>query len=295
MRLHLRVLCTRCALSRETLPQDVMNGVMDLHHKLMRKLLVQHGGYESDTEGDSFIVAFATPWDALAFAQVRRTCAQLEGGTRALDAGVRQIRLNMNVTAAPASLANHRRCIAAHEPPLPPVAPAMSLARRTYSVALSRCPGQKSCCSARKPGCWWHRWVASSWRGANSCPSRSCPKDRRVRPRSVPQVPEMHPHSKPCVCALDAHNCSALCRRASSTWLSCGAGPTRTLRARTLVGLAGGRSPSGFPAAQRACRTGGWCLPLQRHRSVTTWFTSPCCCAPTDEAPQGRPSWRKHV
>ncbi len=81
----LRVLCTRCVVSRETLPQDVMNGVMDLHHKLMRKLLVQHGGYESDTEGDSFIVAFATPWDALAFAQVRQTRAQLEGGTRALD------------------------------------------------------------------------------------------------------------------------------------------------------------------------------------------------------------------
>ncbi len=73
------------AVSRETLPTDVMNGVMDLHHKLMRKLLVQHGGYESDTEGDSFIVAFATPWDALAFAQVRHAHAQ-EGGNRALDA-----------------------------------------------------------------------------------------------------------------------------------------------------------------------------------------------------------------
>ncbi len=48
-----------------------MNQVLDMHHKLMRKVLLQHGGYESDTEGDSFIVAFASPWDALAFAQVR--------------------------------------------------------------------------------------------------------------------------------------------------------------------------------------------------------------------------------
>ncbi len=48
-----------------------MNAVMDLHHKLVRKLLDQHGGYESDTEGDSFIVAFASPWGALAFAEVR--------------------------------------------------------------------------------------------------------------------------------------------------------------------------------------------------------------------------------
>ncbi len=56
---------------RETLPQELMNQVLDMHHKLMRKVLLQHGGYESDTEGDSFIVAFASPWDALAFAQVR--------------------------------------------------------------------------------------------------------------------------------------------------------------------------------------------------------------------------------
>ncbi len=48
-----------------------MNEVMDLHNTLARELLDYSGGHEADTEGDSFIVAFASPWDALEFAQVR--------------------------------------------------------------------------------------------------------------------------------------------------------------------------------------------------------------------------------
>ncbi len=47
-----------------------MNEALDLHHKLVRKLLHQHAGHEADTEGDSFIIAFSTPWDALGFGQV---------------------------------------------------------------------------------------------------------------------------------------------------------------------------------------------------------------------------------
>lgn len=31
---------------------------MALHHQVVRRLLLQHAGYESATEGDSFILAF---------------------------------------------------------------------------------------------------------------------------------------------------------------------------------------------------------------------------------------------
>ncbi|KAJ9533873.1 hypothetical protein QJQ45_026962 [Haematococcus lacustris] len=57
------------AVSRETLSQDNMNAAVELHHSLVRKLLVQHHGYESATEGDAFILAFHTPSDALRWAQ----------------------------------------------------------------------------------------------------------------------------------------------------------------------------------------------------------------------------------
>ncbi|KAL6754411.1 nucleotide cyclase [Haematococcus lacustris] len=53
----------------ETLSQDDMNAAVELHHSLVRKLLVQHHGYESATEGDAFILAFHTPSDALHWAQ----------------------------------------------------------------------------------------------------------------------------------------------------------------------------------------------------------------------------------
>ncbi|KAJ9532985.1 hypothetical protein QJQ45_018084 [Haematococcus lacustris] len=54
---------------QETLSQDDMNAAVELHHSLVRKLLVQHHGYESATEGDAFILAFHTPSDALHWAQ----------------------------------------------------------------------------------------------------------------------------------------------------------------------------------------------------------------------------------
>lgn len=44
-----------------------MNAAIDLHHRLIRDLLRHHFGYESATEGDSFIAAFHTPSDAVAF------------------------------------------------------------------------------------------------------------------------------------------------------------------------------------------------------------------------------------
>ncbi|KAL6747219.1 hypothetical protein V8C86DRAFT_3148514 [Haematococcus lacustris] len=53
----------------ETLTQDNMNAAVELHHGLVRKLLVQHNGYESATEGDAFILAFHTPSHALHWAQ----------------------------------------------------------------------------------------------------------------------------------------------------------------------------------------------------------------------------------
>ncbi|GFH28985.1 guanylate cyclase domain-containing protein, partial [Haematococcus lacustris] len=56
-------------LWKETLTQDNMNAAVELHHGLVRKLLVQHNGYESATEGDAFILAFHTPSHALHWAQ----------------------------------------------------------------------------------------------------------------------------------------------------------------------------------------------------------------------------------
>ncbi len=55
---------------RESLAQEVMDVALGLHHALARQLLAKHGGFESATEGDSFILAFHTPADALGFAQV---------------------------------------------------------------------------------------------------------------------------------------------------------------------------------------------------------------------------------
>ncbi len=48
-----------------------MNRALELHHRLVRSLLDGHAGYESATEGDSFILAFHTPLDAVRLAQVR--------------------------------------------------------------------------------------------------------------------------------------------------------------------------------------------------------------------------------
>ncbi|GFR40153.1 hypothetical protein Agub_g709 [Astrephomene gubernaculifera] len=52
----------------EALPAEVMQAALQLHDGLIRRLLARHGGYESATEGDSFIAAFPTPLAALRFA-----------------------------------------------------------------------------------------------------------------------------------------------------------------------------------------------------------------------------------
>ncbi|KAG2431809.1 hypothetical protein HXX76_009304 [Chlamydomonas incerta] len=52
----------------EGLPVAVMDVVLKLHHGIIRAVLSEHDGYESATEGDSFILAFATPQSAIDFA-----------------------------------------------------------------------------------------------------------------------------------------------------------------------------------------------------------------------------------
>ncbi|GLC40308.1 hypothetical protein PLESTM_001047100 [Pleodorina starrii] len=52
----------------ESLQAEVMDAAVKLHHRTIRELLVRHAGYESATEGDSFILAFHRPDRALAFA-----------------------------------------------------------------------------------------------------------------------------------------------------------------------------------------------------------------------------------
>ncbi|GLI68045.1 hypothetical protein VaNZ11_012368 [Volvox africanus] len=52
----------------EILPSNVMDRAIKEHHTCLRKLLLKHSGYESATEGDSFLLAFHCPEDALLFA-----------------------------------------------------------------------------------------------------------------------------------------------------------------------------------------------------------------------------------
>jgi hypothetical protein len=51
----------------ETQSQAVMDVVIKLHHHAIREQLLKHHGYESTTEGDSFILAFHTARDAALF------------------------------------------------------------------------------------------------------------------------------------------------------------------------------------------------------------------------------------
>ncbi|EFJ45840.1 hypothetical protein VOLCADRAFT_118195 [Volvox carteri f. nagariensis] len=52
----------------ESLPEEVMDQALKLHHACLRALLQRFNGYESATEGDSFILAFHYPADAAKFA-----------------------------------------------------------------------------------------------------------------------------------------------------------------------------------------------------------------------------------
>eukprot|EP00198_Chlamydomonas_reinhardtii_P000610 XP_001689945.1 predicted protein [Chlamydomonas reinhardtii] len=52
----------------EELPELLMNEALRIHHTTLRRVLVRHRGYESATEGDSFVLAFFDPHSALAFA-----------------------------------------------------------------------------------------------------------------------------------------------------------------------------------------------------------------------------------
>ncbi|GIL94168.1 hypothetical protein Vretimale_332, partial [Volvox reticuliferus] len=53
----------------EAFPGDVMQAALQMHDAIARKTLTRHRGYESATEGDSFIVAFPSALTALRFAQ----------------------------------------------------------------------------------------------------------------------------------------------------------------------------------------------------------------------------------
>ncbi len=64
---------------RETLPAETMNKALNLHNKLVHELLSKHNGHEAATEGDSVTAAFGSPWDALAFAQVRTVWLEGQG------------------------------------------------------------------------------------------------------------------------------------------------------------------------------------------------------------------------
>lgn len=57
----------------EMLPADVMDRALRMHQAVLRSALRRHAGYESATEGDSFVLAFHSPRSALAFALEAQT------------------------------------------------------------------------------------------------------------------------------------------------------------------------------------------------------------------------------
>ncbi len=65
---YLPCLCHVLLSCRETLPMHAMDTAIRLHHTLIRKLLAEHRGYESATEGDAFIMGFHTASQAMHFA-----------------------------------------------------------------------------------------------------------------------------------------------------------------------------------------------------------------------------------
>jgi class 3 adenylate cyclase len=52
----------------ENLPAEVMDSAIRIHHTIIRKAVRLHRGYESATEGDSFILAFHSAKNAVTFA-----------------------------------------------------------------------------------------------------------------------------------------------------------------------------------------------------------------------------------
>ncbi|GFR40991.1 hypothetical protein Agub_g1656, partial [Astrephomene gubernaculifera] len=52
----------------EELPGNVMEQAMEMHDVILRGLAADHDGYESANEGDSFVLAFHTPHEAVLFA-----------------------------------------------------------------------------------------------------------------------------------------------------------------------------------------------------------------------------------
>jgi class 3 adenylate cyclase len=66
--------CQNSTVMWEKLPMALMEEVLRVHHTTLRSLLDKHNGYESATEGDSFILAFHSPSDALAYAIEAQQC-----------------------------------------------------------------------------------------------------------------------------------------------------------------------------------------------------------------------------
>ncbi|KXZ57034.1 hypothetical protein GPECTOR_1g95 [Gonium pectorale] len=62
----------------EQLPVPVMDTALKIHHDTFRLLLQKFNGYESATEGDSFILAFADPASAVAFASACQVALMLQ-------------------------------------------------------------------------------------------------------------------------------------------------------------------------------------------------------------------------
>ncbi|PNH12354.1 Adenylate cyclase [Tetrabaena socialis] len=87
----------------EELSVATMDSALKLHHATIRAVLAEHDGYESATEGDSFIVAFASPANACDFAaavQRMDPVAPPEAAAAAAAGGECSARRTMDLEAA---------------------------------------------------------------------------------------------------------------------------------------------------------------------------------------------------
>lgn len=74
----------------ESLPGEVMDVALRLHHACIRSVLLRYNGYESATEGDSFVLAFHGPVDAARFALTVQLQLMVSDTTRACGGGARR-------------------------------------------------------------------------------------------------------------------------------------------------------------------------------------------------------------
>ena len=127
----------------ETLPSDVCDGAIYLHHSLARRLILRFGGYESATE-------------------VRCTTHRQRAAASFKFAWLAYLSSSSHL--------NHRSQPPSRLTPLPPPVPATHRATRSSSPSTRRTTRCASAPPSSRSCCWWRgRRSCCSWRAAAPC------------------------------------------------------------------------------------------------------------------------------